>query len=182
MREAEQGHSTGLKSVGPPPPLPTQAAAETTEPEEVLLPCIICLDKPKEYAFVPCGHLAVCGGCMPSLDKCPVCRGPREGMLRVEPTEKLCVCKHCKQVIFPTFFDSHREVCRMRMREQQIVAAAAEETEEQLGLCVVCSKERKDRVMLPCGHFLLCHGCAATVATCPACCTTVKSTMAVFES
>ena len=44
--------------------------------------CIICLEKPKTHAFVPCGHLATCEECatLPAFSSsqtkicCPVCR------------------------------------------------------------------------------------------------------------
>jgi len=39
--------------------------------------CIVCLQNPKTHAFVPCGHLCVCQGCVhPTMlkRKCPICR------------------------------------------------------------------------------------------------------------
>ena len=45
--------------------------------EETL--CVVCFDAPKDHAFVPCGHVCVCGACAEQLTKtrtptCPVCR------------------------------------------------------------------------------------------------------------
>lgn len=40
--------------------------------------CCVCLDKQSTHAFVPCGHLCVCGSCAELLmrvdAKCPYCR------------------------------------------------------------------------------------------------------------
>ena len=45
--------------------------------EETL--CVVWFDAPKDLAFVPCGHVCVCGACAEQLTKtrtptCPVCR------------------------------------------------------------------------------------------------------------
>lgn len=47
--------------------------------------CVVCLDGPKSYAAIPCGHLALCAGCAgatATLD-CPVCRASTDGVLRI---------------------------------------------------------------------------------------------------
>lgn len=36
--------------------------------------CVICLDKPKEYAITKCGHMCYCDKCGLNLNKCPICR------------------------------------------------------------------------------------------------------------
>ncbi|WP_095210301.1 RING-HC finger protein [Endozoicomonas ascidiicola] len=36
--------------------------------------CKICLNKPLNMTFVPCGHLATCEECAPRLSTCPICR------------------------------------------------------------------------------------------------------------
>jgi len=36
--------------------------------------CVVCLENPKNCAFVPCGHMCVCYGCGQQLKKCPICR------------------------------------------------------------------------------------------------------------
>lgn len=51
-------------------------------------PCVICLSEPRNTAIKPCRHLCVCEECAGQLqagaalrnDKCPICRGPIEGM------------------------------------------------------------------------------------------------------
>ena len=53
--------------------------------------CIICADQPPNIAFVPCGHVMVCQGCLTSsnsnseikISVCPYCRTPITGTLRV---------------------------------------------------------------------------------------------------
>lgn len=51
-------------------------------------PCVICLCEPRTTAVTPCSHLCVCEDCGRHLqagvalrnDRCPVCRGPIEGL------------------------------------------------------------------------------------------------------
>jgi hypothetical protein len=52
-------------------------------PEEDDSLCIICYDNPKEYAIVPCGHLCVCDTCVKQLSHCPICRVPKQNVLRI---------------------------------------------------------------------------------------------------
>ncbi|KAM9321017.1 baculoviral IAP repeat-containing protein 2 [Gastrophryne carolinensis] len=44
--------------------------------------CKICMDQEVSIVFIPCGHLAVCKDCAPSLRKCPICRGIIKGTVR----------------------------------------------------------------------------------------------------
>ncbi|CAM4611282.1 unnamed protein product [Leuciscus chuanchicus] len=41
--------------------------------------CKVCMDKEVNIVFIPCGHLVVCKECVPSLRKCPICRGLFKG-------------------------------------------------------------------------------------------------------
>ena len=37
--------------------------------------CHICMDRPIDTAFVPCGHVVACSECAPGVrSKCPICR------------------------------------------------------------------------------------------------------------
>jgi hypothetical protein len=50
--------------------------------------CVLCLDKEKVMALVPCGHIVFCVSCAPSdrlaqLETCPLCRTEVNGVLRV---------------------------------------------------------------------------------------------------
>ena len=39
------------------------------------LQCVICVDAERSVLFLPCSHVAACGGCAARLDECPICRG-----------------------------------------------------------------------------------------------------------
>lgn len=100
--------------------------------EEEGEPCVVCMDAEKSHAIVPCGHLALCERCAATVVDCPMCRGPKRAVLRIAKTDKLSRCRSCKHIIHPTVFDSHQEVCALRMRQrrqdEQSAAAAAEQT------------------------------------------------------
>ncbi|KAG5464231.1 hypothetical protein LSCM1_00411 [Leishmania martiniquensis] len=82
--------------------------------------CVVCMDQPRCYAFLPCGHISCCQECTKSLDQCPLCRQPREGLCQVSPNVTAQYeCKHCHELIAPTLFDGHREVCGLRQRQAQ---------------------------------------------------------------
>jgi len=195
IRTAAQESAATAAAYMTPPARPAKEAQEPTpvgpndrqetedlSPEEA---CIICFENTKAYAFIPCGHLAVCKVCAPQLDTCPVCRGPREGLLFVERTSKLCVCKHCKHVIGPTFFDSHREVCALRMRQQAAAGHApadAAVTADEARNCIECRTRPREHALLPCGHLLFCAQCAPNQKTCPRCCTTVTGSQPTYAS
>ena len=52
---------------------------ETVPPivEEEDVSCVICYENPRTHAFIPCGHLSICGVCFKNADglhgKCPIC-------------------------------------------------------------------------------------------------------------
>jgi hypothetical protein len=69
-------------SVVPPAEPALQAAAD----EENM--CVVCMDAPKDYLIVPCGHQCVCASCAEQLTKtrtptCPVCREPIQQTVKV---------------------------------------------------------------------------------------------------
>eukprot|EP00927_Polykrikos_kofoidii_P046736 TRINITY_DN40874_c0_g1_i1.p1 TRINITY_DN40874_c0_g1~~TRINITY_DN40874_c0_g1_i1.p1 ORF type:complete len:510 (+),score=87.90 TRINITY_DN40874_c0_g1_i1:212-1531(+) len=50
--------------------------------------CTVCLERPSEVAFVPCGHRCICLECATALPeavrrRCPTCRSTTFGLLRV---------------------------------------------------------------------------------------------------
>mmetsp|Transcript_30406 Transcript_30406/g.98853 ORF Transcript_30406/g.98853 Transcript_30406/m.98853 type:complete len:117 (-) Transcript_30406:83-433(-) len=49
-------------------------AAQEAEAEDDTKMCVCCLTQPKTHVAIPCGHRAVCGGCVQKLDFCPLCR------------------------------------------------------------------------------------------------------------
>ena len=54
--------------------------------------CCVCLSSPTSHAMIPCGHLILCGDCLPRVlegRKCPVCKQPSVGAMRVYGVEAL---------------------------------------------------------------------------------------------
>lgn len=49
--------------------------------------CMVCLENEAIMAIVPCGHTVFCNGCITkyrqNADKCPICRGTIQGVLRI---------------------------------------------------------------------------------------------------
>lgn len=111
--------------------------------------CVVCLERLRCFAFLPCGHIATCGSCAKQLDTCPLCRQQRQGLCYV-PADTLSQyqCKHCHQFIAPTLYDGHREVCGLRMRMAQ---KEQEEklAEEQQKVDEAASKENVDSNSAP---------------------------------
>lgn len=46
-------------------------------------PCIVCTEKPRDYALLPCGHKMLCDLCVSLIQSCPVCRCDITGSLRI---------------------------------------------------------------------------------------------------
>ncbi|KAH8401765.1 hypothetical protein KR009_007766 [Drosophila setifemur] len=44
--------------------------------------CKVCLDEEVGVVFLPCGHLATCNQCAPSVANCPMCRADIKGFVR----------------------------------------------------------------------------------------------------
>ena len=36
--------------------------------------CVVCFERARAFAFVPCGHFCVCSNCGQRLSECPICR------------------------------------------------------------------------------------------------------------
>lgn len=101
--------STASSSVSSSSPSPTtetepQASASTTKPsfaemgrtlgtlassyeKKEPVPsdnmCIVCYGERREFLFLPCAHVMVCGSCAASLDRCPYCRAAIRSTVRV---------------------------------------------------------------------------------------------------
>lgn len=56
--------------------------------EETQSTCVICMSEPRTTIVIPCRHMCLCEGCAESLKvqsvKCPICRGPVRGLLKVD--------------------------------------------------------------------------------------------------
>ena len=76
---APRGAAAALSPEAAEPPPPAPPPADPVPPTGP-----ICLDRERDTAFIPCGHraCAACAGQM-SLSRCPVCREPFHGTLRV---------------------------------------------------------------------------------------------------
>ena len=64
------------------------AAVPTRAEEETAALCVVCDERAREFALVPCGHLCLCASCRPlvlgaSAPTCPLCRADCESALRV---------------------------------------------------------------------------------------------------
>ena len=142
--------------------------------------CVVCLEADACFSFVPCGHLSACASCALKLDRCPICRGRREQLLYVKSSaHKDYTCKHCRHVIHPTFFDSHREVCSLQMKSapEQLLDSESASIPD---LCIECHSSSRSVAVLPCGHFVFCENCAKKVSSCPLCLCDITSRMSVF--
>ena len=97
--------STGVGIVPPPPGLALQpagwgsklqdnaeqfeakAATEMKDPAEGKGLCAVCMDKPNEYAVVPCGHKCLCEDCVEAVRQtqriCPMCRRDFQDIIKI---------------------------------------------------------------------------------------------------
>ena len=180
--------------------------------------CVICLDSRKAVAVVPCGHLSMCRACAAQVELCPMCRGPREGLLVIDAAS--AKCRVCRQVIAPVYLDSHQEVCRLRTRELRETLRAEQaaldandgsscsagsppavgdssgdaaapqrasppEVEvappSSVEKCVGCLVAKREKALLPCGHFVMCSGCADRATQCPVCLRRIASRLTMFD-
>ncbi|ORC91465.1 uncharacterized protein TM35_000064700 [Trypanosoma theileri] len=103
--------------------------------------CLVCLDAPRMYAFLPCGHVSCCAECAKPLDCCPLCREPRKALCLVAKDTILQQfrCPHCMCIIAPTLYDGHREVCALRTREARALPSPDKETGTLPTACVATS-------------------------------------------
>lgn len=52
--------------------------------EEILQPCIACMEKTRDVIIIPCNHCIVCHECVLKSHSCPMCRGPIEDIISVK--------------------------------------------------------------------------------------------------
>jgi hypothetical protein len=62
-----------------------QEVRKSQEAEQENNDCVICFDKNKTHAIIPCGHHCVCGECAKILagNNCPICRCKVEGAIHI---------------------------------------------------------------------------------------------------
>jgi hypothetical protein len=77
-RKASRSRSTSEAPASPPTP--------TSAPEEEEM-CAVCLDAPRTFVCVPCGHRVLCGACKDRFttagSQCPTCRAALQTVIRV---------------------------------------------------------------------------------------------------
>jgi hypothetical protein len=44
--------------------------------------CVVCMDRDADMVYPACGHLCLCHGCSPGVQRCPICRS-RQPPIRV---------------------------------------------------------------------------------------------------
>lgn len=64
----------GGRQGGPPPPPPTNPLPPMPPLENEQ--CSVCMDRPKNQFFQPCGHVCCCQLCAQQVKECPMCRAP----------------------------------------------------------------------------------------------------------
>ena len=121
------GHRTHCRPPGESPAPPDRTADLAAENANL---CIICFESKRTIAFVPCGHWTCCSLCTVKVTQCPVCRSGIDKRVIVEHSVQMTVCNVCCVHIHPTFYDGHREVCRMRMKTAQKEKEASRLLEE----------------------------------------------------
>lgn len=45
--------------------------------------CVVCMEHERETAIQPCGHVALCTACAASVLACPICNGPKDGVIKL---------------------------------------------------------------------------------------------------
>ena len=77
-------------------PVETPQAEKASRKRRLEAPeCVVCFERARAVAFVPCGHFCVCSKCGQRLSECPICRkscllytspSPRDGLLTRMPS------------------------------------------------------------------------------------------------
>lgn len=91
--QQQQGAGGSGSTARRPPPAPKEPepvvddAPDDPVNDEPAAPgeeCVVCLCNARSHVLIPCGHMAVCGGCAGEVRRgrmgtCPVCRAPLTG-------------------------------------------------------------------------------------------------------
>eukprot|EP01059_Diplonema_ambulator_P019571 TRINITY_DN3302_c0_g2_i2.p1 TRINITY_DN3302_c0_g2~~TRINITY_DN3302_c0_g2_i2.p1 ORF type:complete len:303 (+),score=55.05 TRINITY_DN3302_c0_g2_i2:30-911(+) len=186
----------GAGGAAPPgehrPPSPVSSAASDIDDDSK---CVICIEKRRSVAFVPCGHWTCCVNCAKKVETCPFCRNDITQYLLVSG-ETVNKCPVCSLQIHHTFYTSHREVCRIqiKMREARLKeegerssrqgsVASIKETPEaaEEARCCVCLAKPREIAFSPCGHWSTCAPCAEGLKECPICNTEIAKSLTIYS-
>ena len=115
--------------------------------------CVTCRINQKDVLILDCKHLCVCKYCVRSLNCCPTCNG------------------HIKSVIAISFRGSHDSLLELRNETMDLWIKMQ---------CKSCGKEKKNVIIMDCGHLALCKTCLASVKECPICFSRITNALTVF--
>ena len=75
LREAAEAALEDLDLAAIASRLQTPQAEKASRKRRLEAPeCVVCLERARAVAFVPCGHFCVCSKCGQRLSECPICR------------------------------------------------------------------------------------------------------------
>ncbi|CAF0766443.1 unnamed protein product [Didymodactylos carnosus] len=112
--------------------------------------CLLCTQEQKRIACLPCGHLALCVGCV-LLVNLPVIQ-------RLLNISRKVLQNGSKRQVECYFSQSH----------------AID------NLCVVCCAEEKCLACMPCGHLSTCVPCGHSARSCPICRSKIETLVKIY--
>ena len=106
--------------------------------------CMVCSERRRALAFVPCGHFTACVICGHSLKSCPACGSIIKGLLRIYDW----IMYHFYQI-----FIIFSRVCN-RWHSSNIIYLANEIHVEMIHLNKLCFKKYKHKYLLMSTNFI----------------------------
>jgi Zinc finger, C3HC4 type (RING finger) len=70
-----------LPEIAIPEPLPKAPPVKEVAAEDSL--CVVCMDARRDHIILECAHLACCGECVRTMQRCPICREPITRAVRI---------------------------------------------------------------------------------------------------
>ena len=76
---------------------------------------------------------------------------------------------------------------QQRMQDMKAVATynqnqTEEKTESDENMCKICYENTMDVLLYPCGHVVICAGCAQKLSDCPVCRKAITDIVKIFKS
>ncbi|UYV76921.1 MIB1 [Cordylochernes scorpioides] len=171
--------------------------APRSDEEDSIEECMVCSDHKRDVLFSPCGHVATCAQCGPRVKKCLVCKDTVVGRVKVSHTSSSTqayledlrqrtgintIPKNRTPVESPDlapmdfciFGCLKRALGKRHPRTIEglwkVVKTGVYNTSMfQVEECVVCSDKRASVLFKPCGHMVVCDGCAVLMKKCVQC-------------